>query len=146
MDGVMLGRGHGLEVFRVVALHPAHEIHRQARGKVGILPVGFLAAPPARIAEDVDVGAEERQSGIQAVDSVADRFVVLGPALVGNGLRDLTDQTAVPGRGQADDLRKNGGDPGPGHAVPGLAPPVVLGDSQMRDGGGFAFHLGDLFA
>ena len=46
---------------------PAYEwwnegLHGHARAEKGILPVGFLAAAPARIAEDVHVGGPEVQA------------------------------------------------------------------------------------
>ena len=65
VDGVVLGGGDGAEVFGIVALDAFDEGCAEAGGEEGIFAVGFLAAAPARIAEDVDVG---RPDGEAVVD------------------------------------------------------------------------------
>ena len=55
VHGEMLGCRNHLEVLRIVALHPGHERDGQASGQKRIFAVRLHAAPPARIAEDVDI-------------------------------------------------------------------------------------------
>ena len=133
VHGEVFGRGHDFQVVRIVALHAAHELHSQAAGEVGILAVGLHSAPPARIAEDVDVGRPKGQSLVLAAEPVAHELVVLGAGFVRDDRGDFQHQIGIPRGGQADGLREDGGDPGPRHTVQGLAPPVVGGDVETLD-------------
>ncbi len=56
VDSVVLGRGNGTEVVRIVALDTLYECGAEASGEKGIFAVSLLAASPAGIAKDVDVG------------------------------------------------------------------------------------------
>ena len=67
MHGEVLGRGDHAIVVRIVALHAGNEGHAHAAGEERILAVGLLAAAPARIAEDVNVGCPE----VEAFQDVA---------------------------------------------------------------------------
>ena len=80
---VLAGRD-GAQVLEVVALHAADEGNAHAAGQERIFAVGLLAAAPARIAKDVDVGRPERESVKDAVVAFALRLVVLGAGLVGD--------------------------------------------------------------
>ncbi len=71
VDGIMLGRGDGLEEIRIVPLQALDERDAQAAGEVGVFAVGLLAAAPARIAENVDVGRPEIQPGVDGAVVVA---------------------------------------------------------------------------
>src|SRR5919199_4347460 len=62
VHGVVLRRRNHLEILRVVALHAADELDAEARGEVRVFAVGLLAAPPARVAEDVDVRRPEGEA------------------------------------------------------------------------------------
>ncbi|MNJ01269.1 hypothetical protein D3C73_1608490 [compost metagenome] len=55
VHGQVLGGGVELAVHRVIALQAVHEGHAHAGGEVRVLAVGFLAAAPSRVTEDVDV-------------------------------------------------------------------------------------------
>jgi hypothetical protein len=133
----MLRAGHRLEITVLHLLDAGDILDRDARGEERILAVGLLPAAPARIAKDVDVGRPETQPVIGlAAFAVTDGLVILGPGLVGDDLPDLVDQRRVPRRGHADGLRKNGGVTFARHAVQGLAPVVVGGDLQAREGRG----------
>ena len=68
VHGVMLGRGNGAIVARIVALQARHEGDAHAAGQEGIFAVGLLAAAPARIAEDVDV----RRPEVEALEDIAE--------------------------------------------------------------------------
>ena len=59
MNDKVLGRGNNAIVLRIVSLHAGHESYTHARRQKGVFPVRFLAAAPARIAEDVDVRRPE---------------------------------------------------------------------------------------
>ena len=91
VDRVVLGRGDRLEVFGIVALHAGDEGHAQLGGEKGIFAVGFLPAPPAGIAKDVDVGRPEIEAEEDAVVPFALRLVVLGASLGGDGFAFLVD-------------------------------------------------------
>ena len=133
VHGVVLGGGDHLEVVRIVALHALDEGHGHAAGEERIFAVGLLAAAPARIAEDVDVGRPEGEAAIAAVIVVADGLVVLGARLGGDGVGDAVHQVGVPGGGEPDGLREDGGLAGARDAVQRFVPPVVGGDAEARD-------------
>src|SRR5580698_10025651 len=78
VDGVVLGRGDGFEVLRIIALDAFDESYAHARGEEGIFAVGLLAAAPARIAEDVDVGRPDGEAVVAVVIVVADGVVIFG--------------------------------------------------------------------
>ncbi len=56
VDGEVFRGGDGLVIVRIVALQAFDEGDAHAAGQVRVFAVGFLAAAPARVAEDVDVG------------------------------------------------------------------------------------------
>ena len=78
VHGEVLAGGHGAKMIEVVALHAADKGDAQPAGEERIFAVGLLAAAPARIAEDVDVGRPEGQAIEDAVIALALRLVVLG--------------------------------------------------------------------
>ena len=140
VHGEMLGGGVELAVLRVVALQAAHEAHAHARGQERILAVGFLSAPPARIAEDIDVGRPEGQALVAAVFATPQGLVVLGARFVADRSRHLVHQRHVEGRGQADGLREHRRAARARHAVQRLVPPVV-GGQPRRSIAGAAFCI-----
>ncbi len=144
VDGVMFGRGHQLEVVRIVPLEPFDKGHPHAGGQIGVLAVSLLATPPAGIAEDVDIRRPEGEAGINLPDALPHRFVVFGPGFVGNSHGDLAHQVRIPGRRQADGLGEDGGQAGPADAMQTFVPPIVLGDPQALDGRRVVHHLGYL--
>ena len=133
------------EIVRIVSLHAGDEGDGHAAGEEGIFAVGLLAASPAGIAKDVDVGRPEGESEELLVLVVAHGFVVFGARFGGDGLAHGVDHLRVPGGGHADDLGKVGGVSGEGDAVQAFIPPVVFGDAETRDGRGVVAHLLNLF-
>ena len=57
----VLGAGSDLQVL-AVALQALDEANTQAGGQVGILTVGLVAAAPAGVTEDVDIGAPHAEA------------------------------------------------------------------------------------
>ena len=96
VHGEVLGGGIELAVDRVVALQPAHEGDAHARGQVRVLAVGFLAAAPARVAEDVDVRRPEGQALVAAALALRRELVVLGARFVADGAGDRDPSAARP--------------------------------------------------
>ena len=86
VHGEVLGRGDDAEVVGVGALHAGDEGDGHAAGEEGIFAVGLLAAAPARVAKDVDVGRPEGEAEELLVLIVADGFVVLGAGFGGDDL------------------------------------------------------------
>src|ERR1700736_1450170 len=82
VHGVMLGRSADFHVPRIIALHSGNEGHSHAGGEVRILTVGFLAAAPARVAKDVDVGRPEVQALVAQMLATTFGLAVLGAAFV----------------------------------------------------------------
>ena len=87
-----------------------------------VFAVGFLAAAPARVAENVDVRRPERQArpplGVAVV--LGGVVVELGAAFDADDGAFLVEQLRIPGGRHADRLRENGGDAVVGHAVQAL--------------------------
>ena len=67
VHGIMFGRGDHPVICGIVALQAGDERDAHAPGEERIFAIGFLAASPARIAKDVDVGRPE----IEAFEDVA---------------------------------------------------------------------------
>ena len=145
--GIVLGAGVGLVVAGIVSLHAQDGLEAQDTGQIRVFPAGFLAATPARVTEDVHVGAPEGEFRIAGVVGHAHRHVedvVVGAVPVGTGLvgylgEYLVHLLGVEGGGHADRLRIHRVAVGP-YAVAGLAPPVVGGDAQAVDGDGLVHH------
>ena len=145
VDGVVFGRGDGLEIARVISLESSDESSAETAGEERVFAVSFLAASPARIAKDVDVGGPEGEAEVARGVVVELRVVIFGAGLGGNDVGDAMEEAGVPGGGETDGLRKNGGDTGASDAMESFIPPVVSGYLQARDGGGDVLQLGDFF-
>jgi len=120
----------------VVPLEPLDVLEGVRGGDGGVLPGRLLAAAPARVAEDVDVGRPVCEPCLAGA--------VHAEGLRGDGPGHRAPQRAVEGGGGEDDLREGGGgadgargevDPGPvvGEPVEGLGPPLVGRDAEARD-------------
>src|SRR5689334_6537478 len=72
-------------------------------------------------------------------------LVVLGARFIGDGGSDAKVQAGVPGRRQADRLRKDRRAPGAADTVEALVPPIVSGDAEPVDGRRIVHHLPDFF-
>src|ERR1019366_1844058 len=101
--------GHRLDVIRVVALQTPDEGDAEARGEEGVFAVSFLAAAPARVAEDVDVRRPKREAEVlRAVAVVFGAVIIVFRArLGGDDVGFLMHERRVPGRRHADGLRKH---------------------------------------
>jgi hypothetical protein len=115
-----------------------------ARREHRVLAPGLLPAAPARVTEDVHVGREERQALVPPGPAPLSRRVVLGARLVRDRLGHAPHERVVERRGQGDGLREDGGRARARHAVQGLAPPVVGGHAEARDGGRVGDELAHL--
>jgi len=143
VDGEMLRGGNGKVVLRVISLQPGHEGHCQPAAQVRIFAVGFLPPPPARIAEDVDVGRPEIQAFEDVGMTVCLGLDVLDPAFDANDVRHIVNGCRIERRGQPDRLWKFRCAV-PGDAVEGLAPPVIGGYSEPLDRASLIDQLGGL--
>ena len=85
VHGEVLGRGVDLAVLRIVTLHRLHERDTHSRGEERIFAVGFLAAAPAGVAENVDVGRPEGEALVALALPAAGELLMLGAAFVADG-------------------------------------------------------------
>jgi hypothetical protein len=105
-------------------LQAGDEGDTELRGQKWILPIGFLAAPPTRIAENIDIGRPEIESGVKALPP----FPVVANARLGrDGDGHLMHQGGIKAGGQAYRLRKDGSGAGDCDAMQGFAPPIIGG-------------------
>ncbi len=141
----VLTGGDGAQMLEVVALHSADEGDAEAAGEERVFAVGFLAAAPARIAEDVDVGRPEGESIEDAVIAFALGLVVFGAGFRGNDVAHAADHSRIPGGGHADGLRKDSCISGACHAVKGFVPCLVVGNAEAGNGGCPVFELRRFF-
>ena len=141
MNGVVLGAGKelGIVCLRLfalegIALQPAHHGKSHLRGEEGVLAVGFLPAPPSRVAEDVDIWCPERQSAVTLHGVVVAGMGVFRPCLVAHGGVDVENQGVVERGGQVHGDGKHRGETIAPHAVKCLVPPFKLGNAETWDG------------
>src|SRR5881394_2716613 len=78
VNGEVFYRRDGLEVFRVIALQTANELHGKPSREKRILAVGLLPSAPARVAKEIDVRRPERQSLVSLMRPRSEILVVLG--------------------------------------------------------------------
>src|SRR5690348_12410238 len=113
----MLRSGNHPEIFRIVALQTRNERDAHAAGKKRILAISLLPAPPAWIAEDIDIGRPEVEPFHDVPPSSTHCLIVLGPSLSSDHDCHLMDQRIVESGGQSDGLGKNRGSAGIGHSM-----------------------------
>src|SRR5215475_9629775 len=97
VNRVVFWRGDYLKVTRVIALQSLHKRHAQARGKVGIFAISFLAASPARVAKDIDVRTPKSKTLIASMAVVSDKFIMLSAGFSRDHIGDLMHQLGIPG-------------------------------------------------
>ena len=141
----MFRAGHRLDVMRIVALQSANKRDAESAREERVFSISFLAASPARVAEDVDVRRPERQADEQfAIAVVLGGVIVeLRPAFNADDGRFLPDQSGIPGGRHADGLGENGRVAVIGHPVQRFAPVIKSRKSQPSDGGRSVPQLGD---
>src|SRR5438105_3932080 len=112
---------------RIVSLEAAHEGDPKAAGQVRVFSISLLTAPPAWIAEDVDVGRPDRQAFIPLGVSArfAYSFVILRARLRGDCFGNLLMQLWIPGGRERDCLWKDRGNAIASNPVERLVPPVI---------------------
>ncbi len=138
---------HALEIVWIVALDAVDEGDGHMTGQGRIFAIGFLAAAPARVTEDVDIG----RPVVDPVIAVGARRIarqggiVVGAAFGGDGVADLSHQGCVPCRRHADRLWINRCMTGTGDAVQHFVPPGIAFQAQARNGRGIILHLCGLF-
>ena len=135
MDGKMLGAGSGFQVFPLTLQAP--DIGKpQLRGEIRVFAIGLMAAPPAGIAENVDVGRPEGQPLIDVPVALLGEGIILGAAFGGGNLAQMLHFVLVKGGGHGNGLGERGGYTGASHTMEGFVPPVVFGNMQTVEGGG----------
>ena len=140
MHGVVFRASVSLEVVLVVALHTQHGLNAQNACQIRVLAASLLTASPARVTEDVHIGAPECQFGVARVVGHAHRHVeqrriaVVGAVPVGAGLvrhrrEHVVEQFGAERSGHTDRLRINRV-AFLTHAVARFRPPVVRRNAQ----------------
>ena len=126
-------------------LQAADHGHSQLAGQVGVFPIGFHAASPARVAEQVDVGGPESKPLVDVRVAFHCGQAVLDARLITHGCKHLIQQRFIERCRHAHRLREYGGAAVAGHPVQGLVPPVVGLDAQPGNGLGLVLHQRTLF-
>ena len=143
MHGIVFRRRDHPQVLGIVALHAGYVGDPHPSCKVGVLAIGLLAAPPARIAEDVQIRRPEIQPHADEV-SMANLLVVLGAGLGSDRRRQVLNQGRIEACPQPDRLGKYRCR-SLRHAMQRLAPPVIGRDLESRYGRCDMHHLGGFF-
>ena len=142
----VLGAGSRLEVSWVVALQAAYKGCANFARKVRVFAIGFLAPPPAWVAEDVDVWRPEIQSLVLSGLSLAAKgCMVLGPPFIANRRGDPLNEGNIPAGCQADGLGKDGRAAIAGDAMQGFAPIVISWQAKPGDSRRIVHQLADFF-
>ena len=110
-----------------------------------IFAVGFLAAAPARIAEDVDVWRPDGKAEVAIVVVVGDGVVVFGASLCRDDFTDGVNEGRIPCGCVADGLRKERSEAGARNAVEAFVPPVIGGNVEAGDCRGAINQLQSFF-
>ena len=146
MHREVLGTGVGfLDVVFGVTLQAADHGHSQLAGQVGVFPIGFHAASPARVAEQVDVGGPEGKPLVDVRAAFHCGQAVFDTRLIAHDRKHLIQQRFIERCRHAHRLREYGGAAVAGHPVQGLVPPVVGLDAQPGNGLGLVLHQRTLF-
>src|SRR5579859_4389610 len=115
------------------------------RGEERIFAVGFLAAAPAWIAKDIDIGRPEIESLEEHVGAIfANGLGVLNAALSTDDFSHLVNSRRIKCGCETDGLGEFGR-AAVNNAVQSLAPPVIRRDIEPGDGPGLVNELRCLF-
>ena len=141
VGGEVLGRGHGLQIARILPLDALHIGCGQGPGQERVLPECFVVPSPAGIAAHVHRGAPVVQ--LLAVQ------VIQSPHFIGDGGRRLFHKGRIPAVGQGEAHREGAGLrkalENRYHAMGGFVPPGPGTDTQPRDLRCVKTQLADLF-
>ena len=146
VDGEMLRGGDHQRPVGVGALHAGDEGDTHACGEERVLAIGFLATPPARVAEDVDVG----RPGVEPGTDMADASGLAGERVEAAYLGadrpgDVMHHRGVEAGGEPDGFGEVGGGERAERAVERFGPPIVGGDAEPWDRRCDVEQLGQLF-
>ena len=131
MHGKVFGAGMGLQDGSIgISLESTHYGHAKLTGQEGIFTVGFHAAPPSGITEDVDVRCPEGNALGNFYLPFLPCLAEFDPPLVAYRHKHFMYKRFVEGGGHSHGLRKTGGLAIESDSVQGLAPPVVFLYSQ----------------
>ena len=144
VDRQMLGTGSGLHDF-AFALEATDIGLAQPCGQVRIFAIGFMAATPAGIAENIDIGRPEGQALINVTVFFLCKGIVLCAAFRCGYITQPLQQHIVEHSSHADGLGEAGCRTGTGNTMQRLIPPVVGGDAQTGNGRGIIAQLADFF-
>ncbi len=134
VHGEVLGRGDRARVVEVLALQAVDKAHCHLSGEERVFAVRFHATAPARVAEDIDVGRPDGETGVAlVVVARATGLVELGARFGRDHRAHLLHEMGIPARRQANGLWKHRGITVAGDAVQALAPPLIGGDAQARN-------------
>ena len=89
VNRIVFWRGNHFEVYRVIALQTFNKRHAHASGEIGVFAVSFLTTAPARITEDVDIGAPKGQAFILTEVIMPERFMVFCSCLGRNDVGEF---------------------------------------------------------
>ena len=121
----MLGTGSCFQVLGILSLNALDKFHAQPAGEIGILSIGFLAAPPTGIPEDIDVGTPKSEPLIDIPIFLRSIGVVFCASLCRDHFSYFMHLLPVKHGGQTDGLGEDRSGAGAGHPVKRLVPPVV---------------------
>ena len=143
VHGEMLGTGGAFQMLSM-PLQTVYISLPHAGCQIRVFPVGLMAAAPAGIPKNVDVGGPEAQTVINVPVSLFCKLVELCPAFGGGGVAELFDQRVVKHGSQTNGLWETGGGAAAGNAMKGFVPPVVSRDPETLNGGGVKTQLAGL--
>src|SRR3569833_1234942 len=133
VDGEMFRGGNGEVIARIIALQACYKRYGQPAAEVGIFAGGFLAASPAGIAVDVDVGCPDIHPFEDVGMTLRFGLSMLDPTLDADHIGHVVDGGRVERGGQSDRLGKFSGAVS-GNSMERFAPPVIRGHAQSLNG------------
>src|SRR5579863_2708647 len=145
VHGVMLRCSDHSKIFRIFSLHSGNESNSHPSCKKWIFAVGFLAASPARIAENINVRRPEVEALHDVATPGAHGLVMLGARFCADYDCHVVDQSGIESCGESNRFGEYGRSPGSGHSMESLIPPVIRGYLQPRYGARLVYKLRRFF-
>src|ERR1039458_9739814 len=104
----MFGRRNGAIVFRIIALHAGDKGNPHGPCQERVFAVSLLAAAPARISKDIDIGGPEIKSLKKHAGAfLTDCLFMLDTSLDADDFGHLVNDRCIEGRSQANGLSKS---------------------------------------